>query len=157
MPIFSKETLPLSLYPDPVLKTPGEAITKEQLASMRELKCAMAKTMYKERGVGLAAQQIGMALRICVIDVDRKLHTLINPHITSLSKNTYTDEEGCLSIPKKFFPIERHWKVTVHYIDEYGNERKMMASGLLARAIQHELDHLNGIVILDRYHEQTQK
>ncbi len=154
--MFSKKTLPLSLYPDPILKTPGETLVREQLASMRELKDAMTRTMYKERGVGLAAQQIGMAIRICVIDVDGKLHTLINPQILSLSKNTYTDEEGCLSIPKKFFPIERHWKVTVQYMDEYGNERKMTASGLLARAIQHELDHLNGIVILDRYHEHNQ-
>lgn len=155
--MFNKETLPLSFYPDPVLKTPGKIISREDLNSMRELGHIMTKTMYKERGVGLAAQQIGKALQICVIDVDGKLYTLINPEILSLSKNTYTDEEGCLSIPKKFFPIERHWKVTVQYMDEYGNIRKMNASGLLARAIQHELDHLNGIVILNRYHEQNQK
>ncbi|NCU41320.1 MAG: peptide deformylase [Candidatus Moranbacteria bacterium] len=153
--MFKKETLPLSLYPAPVLETPGKSIAKEQLDSMRKLKDIMTNTMYKERGVGLAAQQIGMALRICVIDVDGKLHTLINPEILSFSKDTYTDEEGCLSIPKKFFPIQRHWKVTVRYMDEYGNMRKMTATGLLARAVQHELDHLNGIVILHRYHEQN--
>ncbi|NCU41914.1 MAG: peptide deformylase [Candidatus Moranbacteria bacterium] len=153
--MFSKKTLPLTLYPNPILKTPGETITREQLDSMRELRQKMTKTMYEERGVGLAAQQIGMAIRMCVIDVDGKLHTFINPEIVSFSKNTYIDEEGCLSIPKKFFPIQRHWKVTARYMDEYGNERKMTASGLLARAIQHELDHLNGIIILDRYHEHN--
>ncbi|QQS60904.1 MAG: peptide deformylase [Candidatus Moraniibacteriota bacterium] len=150
-------TLPLTFYPHPVLETTGTKISTSDLESMRQLAKEMTKTMYESKGVGLAAQQIGKALQICVIDVDGNLHTLINPKITSFSRNMHTDDEGCLSIPRKFFPIERHWKVTVRYTDEEGVERKMRASGLLARAVQHELDHLNGIIILDRYHEQNKK
>jgi len=146
--------LPLTLYPDEVLKTPGSKISPREREEMRELALRMTETMYHEHGVGLAAQQIGKALRICVIDVDGTLHTLINPKITSFSKDMHTDEEGCLSIPKKFFPLTRHWKVTVRYEDLDGNTKKLRASGLLARAVQHELDHLQGIVVLDRYHEQ---
>lgn len=154
---MKQSILPLVRYPDPVLKTVGDKVPSSELETMQKLAKEMTETMYHARGVGLAAQQIGKAIQICVIDVDGNLHTLINPKITSLSRNMHTDDEGCLSIPGKFFPIERHWKVTVRYTDENGTEKKMRASGLLARAVQHELDHLNGIVILDRYHEQRKK
>jgi peptide deformylase len=150
-------TLPLTLYPSETLKTPGEKIPRNEIASLKALREDMIETMYKERGVGLAAQQIGKTLQMCVIDVDGTVYTLFNPKITSSSQQMHTDEEGCLSVPGKFFPIERHWKVTVRYLDENGLQQKMRASGLLARAIQHEVDHLNGILILDRLYGQQKR
>jgi len=144
---------PLIKHPDPVLQTPAQTIAKEEFSNIPKLAQDMKETMYHERGVGLAAQQIGKTMRICVIDTDGTFRVLINPEIVARSKNTYVDDEGCLSVPKKFFPLERHWQVTVKYLDEYAQERKLKASGLLARAVQHELDHLNGIIVLDRYHE----
>ena len=151
---MKSSTLPLTIYPSETLKTPGEKISRNEVTSFSKLRNDMVETMYKERGVGLAAQQIGKTLQMCVIDVDGTVYTLFNPKITSFSKQMHTDEEGCLSIPEKFFPIERHWKVTVRYFDEHGEQQKLRASGLLARAIQHEVDHLNGILILDRLYEQ---
>jgi len=150
-------SLPLTHYPDPVLATRGEKIKPDAIPGLLALREKMLETMYRERGVGLAAQQIGKAMQMCVIDVDGEVHTLINPKITSSSREMHTDDEGCLSIPGKFFPIERHWKVTVQYFDEHGERRKLRAKGLLARAIQHECDHLNGTVILNRYEEQRKR
>jgi peptide deformylase len=150
-------TLSLVHTSDPVLTTKGRKIKPEEIPGLVELRKEMIAAMYHERGVGLAAQQIGKAIQICVIDVDGVVHTLINPKITSYSRETHIDDEGCLSVPGKFLPIERHWKVTVQYLDEHGQRKKLRASGLLARAVQHEWDHLNGIVILDRYEKQQQK
>jgi peptide deformylase len=114
----------------------------------------MEKTMRKEKGVGLAAPQIGHSLRLAIAEADGILYTLINPEITSLSQEKILFEEGCLSLPKEYFPIIRSESLTLKYLDERGLPKKVRATGFLAIVIQHEVDHLDGILICDRYAKQ---
>ncbi len=107
-------------------------------------------------GIGLAAPQIGSSLRLAIIEFDDNRMVMINPKITSFSREKILFEEGCLSIPGKYLSVERFEKVTVRYQDEHGKEVKKRASGLLAIAIQHEVDHLDGILIKDRIKNQKQ-
>lgn len=117
----------------------------------------MLEAMRKADGIGLAAPQIGKNLRICVIEIDGVVRNFINPKITSASDKKILFEEGCLSLPGEFFAIERSEQVTVRYLDETGKEKKLRARGLWAICLQHELDHLDGILICDRYKNQTNK
>ena len=117
----------------------------------------MIKTMHLENGVGLAAPQIGLSLRLAVAEVDGEVFYLINPEITSLSQEKIIFEEGCLSLPGEFFPILRSEEVTVRYQNEKGLPKKLRATGLLAIVMQHEVDHLEGILIVNRYKKQEQK
>jgi peptide deformylase len=117
----------------------------------------MIETMRQEKGVGLAAPQIGQSLRIAVAEVDGKTFCLINPEITSYSQEKIICEEGCLSLPGSFFPILRSEKVTVRYQNEKGLPKKTRATKLLAIVIQHEVDHLDGILIVNRHKKQQQK
>ncbi|MCX6762304.1 MAG: peptide deformylase [Candidatus Moranbacteria bacterium] len=110
----------------------------------------MAKTMDVEKGVGLAAPQVGSDLRICVIRIDGEAYIFINPKIKSYSRKKDVFEEGCLSFPGKFFPVERPIKVKVQARDMEGKKVKIKADGLLARVLQHEIDHLEGILLIDR-------
>lgn len=142
--------LSLTIHPSPILQTKGKKITNPLDPEIQELIKEMIDTMRLEKGVGLAAQQIGRAIQLAVIEVDAIVYTLINPKITSLSREVEPLEEGCLSVPGKFFSIKRSSSVQVRYIDEKGEKKKLRARGLLAQAIQHEVDHLNGILILDR-------
>ena len=114
----------------------------------------MIETMYAAKGVGLAANQIGQSLRLAVLEADGKLYTIINPEITSLSQEKVLFEEGCLSLPGEYFPIIRSESLTLKYLDERGLPKKIAASGFLAIVIQHEVDHLDGILICDRYARQ---
>ena len=136
--------------PDAVLRQENKKIKDFSDQKLQKLIDEMFETLYKEHGVGLAAPQIGINLKLCVIEEGGVRYTLINPRITKFSKETVVMEEGCLSVPGKFFPIERPAEVNVCFYDRDGNRAKLRASGLLARAIQHETDHLNGILILDR-------
>jgi peptide deformylase len=99
----------------------------------------MIKTMRKENGVGLAAPQIGLSLRLAVAEVDDKIFYLINPEITSHSQEKIVFEEGCLSLPGAFFPILRSEEVTVRYQNEKGLPKKLRATGLLAIVLQHRI------------------
>ena len=117
----------------------------------------MLRIMREANGIGLAAPQIGLSLRLCVIEIDGIVRYLINPKITSTSTEKVLFEEGCLSLPDDYYSIERFAKVTVRYHNEKGEEVKLRAHGLLAICIQHELDHLDGKLIYDRYHEQRHK
>jgi len=117
----------------------------------------MFEAMHHADGLGLAAPQIDIPLRLCVIEIEGKKMVFINPQLTSLSREKIIFEEGCLSLPGKFLPIERSEKVTVRYQDETGKECKLKANGLLAIALQHEVDHLDGILIIDRYKKQKIK
>ncbi len=109
----------------------------------------MADTMYKAEGVGLAAPQIGILRRFCVVDVGDGLLELVNPVIDSAS-GKQIGEEGCLSIPDRYEEVERPFKVTVHAQDRHGKPIKIKAEGFQARAICHEIDHLDGILYIDR-------
>ena len=109
----------------------------------------MAETMYKAEGVGLAAPQVGILRRYCVVDVGDGLIELINPVITAMS-GSQTGNEGCLSIPERFEEVVRPMTVTVRAQDRNGNNFEITAEGFKARAFCHEIDHLDGTLYIDR-------
>jgi len=114
----------------------------------RRILCDMADSMYLNNGVGLAAVQVGIDKQLAVIDIGKGLVKLINPSITK-KMGTETQEEGCLSVPDAVVKVKRAKKVTVSFLDENGEVRQITAEGLFARAIQHEVDHLSGKLIVD--------
>ncbi|MBP2633317.1 MAG: def1 [Firmicutes bacterium] len=133
---------------DKVLKEickPVEKIDRK----IRQTLSDMAETMYKANGVGLAAPQVGISLRLVVIDVGDGLIELINPIIIK-SEGREKDTEGCLSIPDIYGVVERFSKVTVESLNRHGKKQFLVGEGLLARAFQHELDHLDGVLFIDR-------
>lgn len=133
--------------PDPVLRQKAVAVQKIT-KRVRKLIDDMAETMYEADGAGLAAPQIGVSERIIVIDVGQGLIPLINPQII-FTEGEERDVEGCLSIPGKNGYVTRSKKVTVTGLSSQGKEKRYEAEGLLARAFQHEIDHLNGILYID--------
>lgn len=149
----SIETLPILIAPDPRLKTRARAAGPADEARLRELIPRMFATMYKAPGVGLAAPQVGVLLRVAVIDLmtDNKPEpiTLINPEIVAASAERATREEGCLSLPGQYADVERPARVKVRYRDETGARREIDADGLLATCLQHEIDHLDGVLFVD--------
>jgi len=137
-------------YGDPILRRRAEpvgAITSE----IRTIVADMVDTMYDEVGIGLAAPQVGVSLRLLVVgdEETREARALINPVITDQSGQA-TAEEGCLSIPGIFAPVTRAAWVRVEALDPGGQTVKMDARGLLARVLQHEIDHLDGVLFIDR-------
>ncbi len=144
---------PILTAPDPRLKVvsrPVETVDDDLRRLMRD----MLDTMYAAPGVGLAAIQVGEPLRVIVIDVsddDEKQDPLylVNPEILSASEEMRVYEEGCLSLPEQFAEVERPARVHVRYLDYDGAERELHAEGLLATCIQHEMDHLEGILFVD--------
>ncbi len=109
----------------------------------------MAETMYEAEGVGLAAPQVGLLRRYCIIDVGDGLIELINPVITEKSEETQTGNEGCLSIPDRSEVITRPMKVSVRAQNRYGENIVVTGEGLMARALCHEIDHLDGVLYID--------
>ena len=116
----------------------------------------MIETMYEADGVGLAAPQVGILKRIVVIDVGDGPIAMINPEIIK-TEGTYVDVEGCLSVPGEQGEVERPQKVVAKYLDENGKENIVEAEELFARAICHELDHLNGVLFIDKILETEEK
>ena len=110
----------------------------------------MKETMYDAEGVGLAAPQVGILRRYCIVDVGDGLIELINPVITEKSEETQTGSEGCLSIPDRYETVTRPMKVTVRAQNRYGENFTVSGEGLKARALCHEIDHLDGILYSDR-------
>jgi len=143
-------------YPNNFLRRKAREVKIEELKSpkIQRLILNMMKTMEVEKGVGLAAPQVGSNFRICLVKADREKDSnaiaLINPKIKSSSRKKDIFEEGCLSFPGKFFPVERPVKVKVAAKDIAGKKLKIKADGLLARVLQHEIDHLDGILVIDR-------
>jgi peptide deformylase len=140
-------------YGDKVLRNKGETV-KEFGPELKPLFKQMEETMIDAKGVGLAAPQIGIPKQIAIMnpepDDDTKLIRMINPRIVAASNETERLEEGCLSVPGVRGDVVRASEVTVRYQDENGKERTLHAEGMLARIIQHELDHLNGVLFIDR-------
>ena len=139
--------------PDSFLRKKCEPLEKVDVDT-KKLMDDMLETMYAAPGIGLAAVQIGILKRVVVIDVskveeERKPLFLVNPQIIHQSKNTSIYEEGCLSLPGQFAEIERPAECIVKYIDYNGKEKELKTEGLLATCIQHEVDHLNGILFID--------
>lgn len=143
-------------YPDPVLRT-KTAPVKQVDESLQRLIDDMVETMHAAPGVGLAANQVGVSLQLAVIDVSPRdesgrrnsLMVIINPEIVA-TQGTVVEEEGCLSIPEIAEKVKRSAKVVVRAQDRTGKPFEMEAEGLLAKALQHEIDHLNGLLFVDR-------
>ena len=143
-----------------ILTEPNEILRKKSLPvesvnkDLQKLMDDMLETMYAAPGIGLAAIQVGILKRLVVIDIskgeeEKKPVFLINPQIIHRSKKTSIYEEGCLSLPGQFAEIERPAECTLKYIDYNGKEKEQKVDGLLATCIQHEVDHLNGILFID--------
>ncbi len=136
------------------LRAPARRISKVD-ASVRDLARDMLRSMYTAKGIGLAAPQVGVHRQLLVIDLDLEEAAtpplvLINPEITAAGASFNTYEEGCLSIPGVYLDVVRPSVVEVSFRDETGRPRRLKADGLLARCIQHEMDHLNGVLFVDR-------
>jgi peptide deformylase len=144
--------LELRIMGDPVLRQPAAPVV-EVTDELHRLMDDMFDTMYAEEGVGLAAPQIGVSQRLIVIDAreeDTQPFVLINPEIVEFSDDLDRAEEGCLSIPGLREVVERSWAVRVRGLDRDGTPMEIDAEGLLARILQHEVDHLDGILFVDR-------
>lgn len=155
----------ICMYGDPVLRKEAAPIDKVD-DEIRELAKDMLATMHEARGVGLAAQQIGLTRAICVVfvppeyDVDEEGNrlnpevpmplVLLNPVVAEPSEKTTKRDEGCLSFPDITAPINRADEVTVSYMDLEGKEQSLRVRDFIARAVQHEVDHLNGVLFIDR-------
>ncbi len=145
--------LPIITIPDPVLRKISDPVERVDDAVVK-LMDDMLETMYDAPGVGLAAVQVGILKRVVVIDAAEgdeppRPIAMANPELIAIGPQTRVHEEGCLSIPDVRVDIERPSTVTVRYIDRNGKEQELAADGLLATAIQHELDHLDGQLIID--------
>jgi len=148
--------LPIIVAPDPVLKTKSEPVTAID-ESIRTLAANMFDTMYNEKGIGLAAVQVGVLKRMLVADISWREEAniageqfvLINPEIVEDSTELNVYKEGCLSFPDQFADVTRPKAVRVRYLDLQGAQQEQAFGGLLATCIQHEIDHLNGIVFVD--------
>ncbi len=145
--------LPILVAPHPVLKTkakPVDAVTPEIAILMND----MLETMYAAPGIGLAAPQVGVSKRILVVDVakadeEAQPIRMANPEIIQESDDLSVYEEGCLSFPEQYAEVERPAVVKIRYLNEKNEKVEIMADGLLATCVQHEIDHLDGIVFVD--------
>ena len=161
----SKEAVPnppLKIYMlgQETLRTPANRIVKVD-DSIRKLAKDMLITMYSAKGIGLAAPQVGIQKRILVIDLNFEdqnaaPNVFINPEIISSSATLDTYEEGCLSIPGVYLNVVRPSSIKLSYRDEMGRPKKMNADGLMARCIQHEIDHLNGVLFVDKVTDENE-
>lgn len=158
-------SLPICIYGNPVLRKKAVGVTDVN-DEIRSLAKDMLETMYAERGVGLAAEQVGRSERMFVIDIppdsdigegDMRDNpnvemplVMINPKIIGHTDDVQIGEEGCLSFPEIFANVERWYEVDAEYTDLNGDIQQVHAKGLLSRAVQHELDHLDGILLVDR-------
>ena len=146
-------TRKIIIEPDPILRKKSESL--EQVDNeLRKLMDDMLKTMYAAPGIGLAAVQVGILKRLIVIDVSKDDNKkaplfLVNPQIIYKSKNTSIHEEGCLSLPGHFAEIERPSECHIDYLDYNGEKKNLKADGLLSTCIQHEIDHLDGVLFVD--------
>ncbi|MCK9553636.1 peptide deformylase [Aquamicrobium sp.] len=144
---------PLIILPDPLLRQVSKPVERVD-DSLRRLADDMLETMYDAPGIGLAAIQIGLPMRLLVIDLAKEddepaPHVFVNPEILESSDERSVYEEGCLSIPEYYAEVERPASVRVKYVDRDGREQEIKAEGLMATCLQHEIDHLNGVLFID--------
>ncbi len=150
--------LEIHKFGDRVLRQSSRRISKVD-EPIRDLARDMLRSMYTAKGIGLAAPQVGVHKQLLVIDIDLETAStppivLINPEIIGSSATLETYEEGCLSIPGVYLNVVRPSAIRLSFRDEMGRPRKMNADGLVARCIQHEMDHLNGVLFVDRVTDQ---
>jgi peptide deformylase len=146
---------PIRLFGDPVLRTPAEAVVDFD-AELRNLVRDLTETMLDAPGVGLAAPQIGVGLRVFTYHVDEEPGHLVNP-VLALEGDEETDDEGCLSLPGLLFPTPRAPRVVASGFNMYGDPVIVEGTELLARCVQHETDHLDGILFIDRLDKKQRK
>ena len=145
--------LPILTAPDPRLKKKSVAVASVD-DDTRQLMDDMLETMYDAPGIGLAAPQVGVLKRVIVLDIDREDTKtgplfMANPEIVEASDEDATYEEGCLSVPEHYSDVVRPARVTVRYLDRDGQKQELACEGLLATCVQHEIDHLDGILFID--------
>jgi peptide deformylase len=147
--------LPILIAPHPTLKAKAKPV-KEVTNAVRALLDDMLETMYDAPGIGLAANQVGSLHRVLVMDCGAREDDeqprpikIINPQITGVSEELSSYEEGCLSIPEQFADVERPAVVRIKYLDETGKAQERLFEGLEATCVQHEIDHLDGILFVD--------
>lgn len=150
---------PITKLGDPILRTVSRKVETSEIASpeVDDLIRDMIDTMFDARGIGIAAPQVGVGLQVAIINERNHPYPIINPRIIKHSLRSSEDEEGCLSIPAVFGMVRRPREVTVMYVDAKGKQHRKKVTGLLARVFQHEIDHLNGILFIDRAKTVTEK
>lgn len=146
---------PIRTYGDPVLRTKAREVERVD-ASIRRLVEDMIETMYEAPGVGLAAPQIGISKRIAVFDAGEGPKVLINPVLMEAS-GEWVFDEGCLSVPGRFWEIRRPAFARARGLDEEGDEVEYAGEELLGRVLQHEIDHLDGVLLIERLDRRTRK
>lgn len=149
---------PITTIGHQILRAKALSVDDQTLASkkFKTLITDMIDTMHAARGIGIAAPQIGVSLQVAVINAQNGPLVIVNPRITNTSFRTALAEEGCLSVPSVFGTVRRPTTITIAYSDQSGKSVMTKASGLLARVFQHEVDHLNGILFIDKVTRLTQ-
>jgi peptide deformylase len=144
--------LKITANPDPILRQKAKEIdlAKTNKKKLKQLVLNMGETMLKKDGVGLAAPQVDQSIRLICVSTKDGVIAMVNPKITKKSFAKEWGEEGCLSVPEIFGQVRRHKKINCIYYCESGERKKIEAEGLLARIIQHEVDHLDGILFIDK-------
>jgi len=152
-PSVATERLPILIAPHPALRAKARCVGPEDLGLVRDLLPKLFATMYAAPGIGLAAPQVGVGLRLAIVDLqpdDKPAPmVLLNPEIVSASEDEIVREEGCLSLPGHYADVSRPARVRVRFEDETGQRHDLEAEGLLAACLQHELDHLDGVLFVD--------
>ena len=149
----TNDLLPILIAPVPILRAKARPVGPTDDDTVRALAPQMLASMYAAPGIGLAAPQVGQGLRVAVIDLQRDekpapIH-LVNPEIVAVSEDWATREEGCLSLPGQYADVSRPARVKVRYRDLQGARQEIEAEGLLAACLQHEIDHLDGVLFVD--------
>ena len=152
---FPVAIFPIRTWPDPVLRSPAALVTEID-GDIERLVNDMIETMYDAPGVGLAAPQIGVSLRVVVFDAGDGPFHLINPEIVETS-GSWTFDEGCLSVPERFWPIKRAGFARARGLDLDGNTVEFAGEELLGRVLQHETDHIEGALLLNRLGRRVRK
>jgi peptide deformylase len=147
---------PIRVFGDPVLRTPADPVATFD-KELRRLVKDLTETMRNEEGAGLAAPQIGVGLRVFTFEVADVLGHLVNPVLDFPDDEEQDGTEGCLSVPGLYFDTKRRLNVVARGVNEYGDPLQIVGTGLLARCVQHETDHLDGVIFIDRLDSSARK
>lgn len=153
--IVGKMTYEIIIYPHPLLRQKAKRVKTPISPQLLNLAHEMIKIMQKNQGIGLAAPQVGEGKRLIVAAFQNDPLILFNPEITKKSFKKEGSEEGCLSLPNIFGIVKRHRQITLQALSQAGSKININAEGLLARVIQHEIDHLDGILFIDKAEKYT--
>ena len=147
---------PIRLFGDPVLRTPADTVVDFD-KELRTLVADLIETMQDQAGAGLAAPQLGVGLRVFSFDVDDVVGHIVNPVLSFPDDEEQDGPEGCLSIPGVYVDTKRRQNVVASGLNEYGDPIRLVGTGLIARCVQHETDHLDGVLFLDRLDAAARK